>query len=162
MRQTKGMIDISNKDITVRTARAQGVVELGQEIFEFLLADKCPKGDVLTTAKIAAVNAAKQTPFLIPMCHPIPIESVQVEIEPDESNAQIIVTVAVRSTGKTGVEMEAMTAVSGACLTIYDMLKGFPFDQKSPTEVRGQAITVSSIKLLEKMGGKSGAFKRSN
>lgn len=162
MRQTKGMIDISHKNITTRTAVARGVVELGEEIFKFLIAGKCPKGDVLATARIAAINATKQTPFLIPMCHPIPIESVEVDIVADESKWEVMVNVSAKSSAKTGVEMEAMTAVSIACLTIYDMLKGFPFGCTEAKNIRGQQIVIKDIKLLKKTGGKSGEFKRPN
>lgn len=145
----KGMIDVSEKDVTVRTAVASGCVVLGEDVFEVLQQGQCPKGDVLETAKIAAINAVKATPAMIPMCHPILIEAVQVDFAMDEQSKSVSVKVKVRSSGKTGVEMEALCGVSAGCLTIYDMLK-----------YKGRDIVISDIKLLEKSGGKSGEYKR--
>jgi len=145
------MVDIGSKGITQRTARASGCVLLGEEPFEVLQQGRCPKGDVLETAKIAAINAVKATPRLIPMCHPILIEAVAVDFEMDEDNKSVCVNVVVRSSGKTGVEMEALTGAGAACLTIYDMLK-----------YKGKDMVISQIKLLEKTGGKSGDYKRQN
>jgi len=145
------MIDISAKDITVRKAVASGSVVLGQGLFEVLQEKQCPKGDVLETAKIAAINAVKETSSLIPMCHPIGIEQVLVNFVMDETNKSVSVTVQVKSSGKTGVEMEALTGASIACLTIYDMLK-----------YKGKDMVISEIKLMEKSGGKSGDYKRQN
>ena len=149
MQDSKGMVDISGKDITVRTATASGCVVLGQESFEVLRDGQCPKGDVLETAKIAAINAAKATPSIIPMCHPILIEAVQVDFVMDETNKSVSVNVKVKSSGKTGVEMEALCGASAACLTIYDMLK-----------YKAKSMVISEIKLMEKTGGKSGDYKR--
>ena len=149
MQASKGMIDISGKEITRRTARANGCVILGEELFEVLRQGQCPKGDVLQTAKIAAINAVKTTPWLIPMCHPILIEAVAVDFEMEEDNKSVCVNVTVKSSGKTGVEMEALTGAGAACLTIYDMLK-----------YKGKDMVISQIKLLEKSGGKSGDYKR--
>ena len=151
MQDPKGMIDISGKGITQRTATASGRVLLGEEPFEVLQQGQCPKGDVLETAKIAAINAVKAAPSIIPMCHPILIEAVAVSFEMDEDNKSVCVDVKVRSSGKTGVEMEALTGASAACLTIYDMLK-----------YRGKDMVIGQIKLLEKTGGKSGDYKRQN
>ena len=151
MQDSKGMIDIGDKAVTKRRAIASGSVILGDELFEILKKGDCPKGDVLETAKIAAINAAKATSWLIPMCHPIYIEAVAVDFGLDEENKSVCVTAAVRSTGKTGVEMEAMTAASAGCLTIYDMLK-----------YKGKEMVISSVKLLEKSGGKSGDYKRND
>ena len=123
MQDSKGMVDISGKDVTVRTATATGCVVLGEEVFEVLREGQCPKGDVLETAKIAAINAAKATPSIIPMCHPILIEAVTVDFVMDEANKSVFVNVKVKSSGKTGVEMDALCGASAACLTIYDMLK---------------------------------------
>jgi len=150
-RKVKQMIDISGKDITIRTAAASGSVVLGPELFEVLQEKQCPKGDVIETAKIAAINAVKATPALIPMCHPIGIEAVKVNFAMDETNKSVSVTVKVKSSGKTGVEMEALTGASVACLTIYDMLK-----------YKGKDMVISEIKLMEKSGGKSGDYKRQN
>ncbi len=148
-KKVKGMIDISQKGITIRTATAAGRVFLGEEVFEVLRDGQCPKGDVLETAKIAAINAAKATPSIIPMCHPILIEAVQVNFVMDETNKSVSVNVKVKSSGKTGVEMEALCGASAACLTIYDMLK-----------YKGKDMVISEIKLMEKTGGKSGDYKR--
>jgi cyclic pyranopterin phosphate synthase len=149
MQDSKGMVDISGKDVTVRTATATGCVVLGEEVFEVLRDGLCPKGDVLETAKIAAINAAKATPSIIPMCHPISIEAVKVDFVTDEDTKSVCVNVKVKSSGKTGVEMEALCGASTACLTIYDMLK-----------YKGKDMVISQIKLLEKTGGKSGDYKR--
>ena len=151
MQDSKGMIDISGKGIAQRTATASGCVLLGEETFEVLQRGQCPKGDVLETAKIAAINAVKATPSIIPMCHPILIEAVAVDFEMDEANKSVCVNVKVRSSGKTGVEMEALTGASAACLTIYDMLK-----------YKGKDMVISRIELREKTGGKSGDYKRQN
>ena len=151
MRNSKGMIDISEKDITARTATASGCVVLGQELFEVLQQGQCPKGDVLETAKIAAIGAVKLTPSIIPMCHPIGIEAVKVDFNLDEGEKSVCVNVTVKSTGKTGVEMEALTGASAACLTVYDMLK-----------YKGKDMVIRQIQLLEKTGGKSGDYKREN
>lgn len=149
MQNIKGMVDISGKNVTVRTAVASGYVVLGAEPFEVLEAGQCPKGNVLETAKIAAINAVKATPSIIPMCHPIGIEAVEVHFVPDEGSKSVSVNVKVKSSGKTGVEMEALTGATAACLTIYDMLK-----------YKGKDMVISEIKLLEKTGGKSGDYKR--
>ncbi len=151
MQNSKGMIDISGKGITVRTATANGCVVLGEELFEVLRQGQCPKGDVLETAKIAAINAAKATPSTIPMCHPIGIEAIGVDFTLSEGDKSVRVNVTVKSTGKTGVEMEALTGASAACLTIYDMLK-----------YKNRDMVISEIKLMEKSGGKSGDYKREN
>lgn len=150
-KKVKGMIDISQKGITIRTATAAGRVVLGDELFEVLNRRLCPKGDVLETAKIAAINAVKATPSIIPMCHPIPIEAVKVDFVMEETSKSVSVNVKVKSSGKTGVEMEALTGASAACLTIYDMLK-----------YKGKGMVISEIKLMEKTGGKSGDYKRQN
>jgi cyclic pyranopterin monophosphate synthase len=146
---SKGMVDVSVKQVTVRTARAAGSILLGPEAFRALQRGECPKGDVLATAKVAAVQAVKATPGLIPMCHPILIEAVEVDFALDEPGQSVGVTVAVKSSGKTGVEMEALSGVAGACLTIYDMLKYI-----------GKGMTIDRIRLLEKTGGRSGDYRR--
>ncbi len=145
------MIDVTSKDITVRTAKAAGSVLLGPEAFKALRRGECPKGDVLATAKVAALQAVKATPALIPMCHPILIEGIEVDFSLDEQARSVGVTVAVKSTGKTGVEMEALSGVAGACLTIYDMLK-----------YTGKGMTIDRIRLLAKTGGRSGDYQRAD
>jgi cyclic pyranopterin phosphate synthase len=149
MVDSKGMIDVSSKDITVRTAKACGSVVLGQEAFNVVKQGSCVKGDVLETAKVAAMQAVKSTPTIVPMCHPLLIEAIDVEFKLNELDKSVIASVTVRSSGKTGVEMEALCGATAACLTIYDMLK-----------YTGKAITISQVKLLEKTGGKSGDYKR--
>jgi len=145
------MMDITAKPVTVRTAKAAGSVSLGPEAFGALTRGECPKGDVLATAKVAAIQAVKSTPAMIPMCHPILVEGVEVDFKLDEAGKSVSVTVAVKSTGKTGVEMEALCGVTGACLTIYDMLK-----------YTGKGMTIERIRLLEKSGGRSGDYRRAD
>jgi cyclic pyranopterin phosphate synthase len=151
MDNTPGMIDVGNKDVTVRIAVAQGTIDLGTDAFTAVKDGTCIKGDVLATAKIAAIQAVKSTPAIIPLCHTIMIEAVGVAFDMNEKNRSVTVTVTVKSSGKTGVEMEALTGVAAGCLTIYDMLK-----------YTGQGMTIREIKLLEKTGGKSGSYKRPN
>jgi cyclic pyranopterin phosphate synthase len=151
MKDSGGMIDVSGKDVTVRTAKACGTVVLGPEAFAALKQEACPKGDVLATARVAAIQAVKATPATIPMCHPICVEAVAVDFGPDEAARSVEVTVTVRSSGKTGVEMEALCGVSAACLTIYDMLK-----------YTGKDMTIEQIRLLEKTGGRSGHYTRTD
>jgi len=147
--QPKGMVDVSGKRVTVRTAKAAGSILLGEAAFDALRRGECPKGDVLATAKVAAIQAVKSTPSAIPMCHPILIEGIDVDFALDDANASVAVIVSVKSSGKTGVEMEALHGVAAACLTIYDMLK-----------YTGKGMTISRIQLLEKTGGRSGDYKR--
>ena len=149
MANNGGMIDVSNKGITVRTAKASGCIVLGAEAFQTVKQGTCIKGDVLATARIAAIQAVKSTPSIIPLCHSLLIEAVDVDFVLKEKDKSVSVTVTVKSTGKTGVEMEALVGASVACLTIYDMLK-----------YTGKAMTITRIKLLEKAGGKSGDYKR--
>jgi cyclic pyranopterin phosphate synthase len=143
-----GMVDVSAKNVTLRTAKASGSIFLG-EAFQTLRQGACVKGDVLATAKVAAINAVKSTPAIVPMCHAILIEAVEVDFELSEAGTSVTATVTVKSSGKTGVEMEALTGASAACLTIYDMLK-----------YRSRDMVIGPIKLLEKSGGKSGSHKR--
>lgn len=149
MGQSRGMVDVGSKDITVRKAKASGAIRLGHEAFHVVKTGTCSKGDVLATAKIAAVQAAKQTPALIPMCHPVLIEAVSVDFNTDETEESITVAVTVTSSGKTGVEMEALTAAGVACLTVYDMLK-----------YTGKGMVIGPVMLLSKSGGKSGDYQR--
>ena len=149
MKKSGPMIDVSNKPVTLRTAKASGTITVGSEAFEIVKSSNSVKGDVLATAKIAAVQAVKLTPAIIPLCHSLLIEAVDVDFLLSEESKSVSVTVTVKSLGKTGVEMEALTGAGVACLTIYDMLK-----------YTGKAMTISQIKLLEKTGGKSGDYKR--
>ncbi|PBB80989.1 cyclic pyranopterin monophosphate synthase MoaC [Mesorhizobium sp. WSM3879] len=142
------MVDVGGKAETTRTAIAEGYVTMQPETLEMILAGDAKKGDVLGTARIAGIMAAKKTHELIPLCHPLLLTKVSVEIEPDHALPGLRVSALARVTGKTGVEMEALTAASVACLTIYDMAKAAD---------RGMAI--SGIRLVEKTGGKSGDYK---
>ncbi|MDG4897824.1 cyclic pyranopterin monophosphate synthase MoaC [Mesorhizobium sp. WSM4976] len=142
------MVDVGDKVETIRTAIAEGFVSMRPETLQMILAGDAKKGDVLGTARIAGIMAAKKTHELIPLCHPLLLTKVAVEIEPDHTLPGLKVTALARVTGKTGVEMEALTAASVACLTIYDMAKAAD---------RGMAI--SGIRLVEKTGGKSGDYK---
>jgi len=145
------MVDVAGKEITVRTAKAAGSIRLGPRAYDALKQGACPKGDVLATAKVAALQAVKATPAIIPMCHPILIEGIEVDFSVREADESVDVTVAVKSTGKTGVEMEALHGAAAACLTIYDMLK-----------YTGKGMTIERIELLEKTGGRSGNYQRSH
>ena len=143
------MVDVGAKDVTVRHARAEGSVTMTAQSLETILAGNAKKGDVLGTARIAGIMAAKKTHELIPLCHPLLIDKVTLDIEPDSALPGLRVAAEVRVSGKTGVEMEALTAVSVACLTIYDMAKAID-----------RTMTVGNIRLIEKSGGRSGDFKR--
>ena len=142
------MVDVGEKAETQRTAIAEGAVIMQPETLNLIREGNARKGDVLGTARIAGIMAAKRTHELIPLCHPLLLTKVTVDIEPDESLPGLRVTALARVTGKTGVEMEALTAASVACLTIYDMAKAVD-----------RAMTISGIRLVEKTGGKSGSYK---
>jgi cyclic pyranopterin phosphate synthase len=144
-----GMVDVSVKNITLRTAQASSSIVLGDKAFQTLREGTCVKGDVLATAKVAAITAVKSTPAIIPMCHPILIEAVNVEFKLNEKERSVTTFVTVKSSGKTGVEMEALVGAAAASLTIYDMLK-----------YTGRNMIITETKLLEKTGGKSGSYKR--
>ena len=141
------MVDVSAKDVTSRSATAKARVEMLAETLALILDGKARKGDVIATARIAGIMAAKKTHELIPLCHPLMISKVAVEFAPDEASSSIEVTATVKVEGKTGVEMEALTACSIACLTLYDMCKAVD---------RGMKIT--DLRLVKKAGGKSGTF----
>ena len=143
------MVDVGAKDETVRTAVAEGAVVMRPETLATILAGDAKKGDVVGTARIAGIMAAKRTHELIPLCHPLLLTKVSVDIVPDEALPGLRVTATARVTGRTGVEMEALTAVGIACLTIYDMAKAID-----------RGMTVTGIGLVEKSGGKSGDFRR--
>ncbi len=143
------MVDVTDKQPTVRVAVAGGTVMMKPETLKMIGDQKVKKGNVLETARIAGIMAAKKTSEIIPMCHPLNLTHVQVDFEPDETNHCIDIEASVRTIDQTGVEMEALTAVSAAALTIYDMCKSYD-----------REMTISCIRLLEKSGGKSGTFKR--
>ncbi len=142
------MVDVGAKDETVRTAIAEGQVRMLPETLDLILAGNAKKGDVMGIARIAGIMAAKKTHDLIPLCHPLLLTKVSVDIEPDDALPGLRVTALARVTGKTGVEMEALTAASVACLTIYDMAKAVD-----------RGMVISGIRLTEKSGGKSGDYK---
>jgi cyclic pyranopterin phosphate synthase len=139
------MVDVSGKAETERIAIAKGLVKVQAATFKRIKEGGVEKGDVLAVAQLAGISAAKQTSHLIPLCHPIPIDEVKIDFTLDEKNSAVEITAAVKSTGKTGVEMEALTAVSIAALTIYDMVKSID---------RGARL--ENIRLVKKSGGKSG------
>ncbi|WP_347139844.1 cyclic pyranopterin monophosphate synthase MoaC [Paracoccus sp. SSK6] len=141
------MVDVSDKAVTTREAVAQGCVTMTAETLA-LAQGGAKKGDVLGVARLAGIMAAKRTSDLIPLCHPLPISKVSLELTPDSALPGIRVTATVRTTGQTGVEMEALTAVSVACLTIYDMLKAAE-----------KSMTIQDIRLIRKSGGKSGYYE---
>jgi len=143
------MVDVTEKKPTVRVAVAEGTVSMKPETFRMIRDQKVKKGNVLETARIAGIMAAKKTSELIPMCHPLSLTHVQIDFKPEETNSRIRIEASVRTIDQTGVEMEALTAVSVAALTVYDMCKSYD-----------REMTVSSIQLLEKSGGKSGSYKR--
>ncbi len=143
------MVDVTSKDVTQRVAVARGVVSMRAETLAAIAEGQIPKGDVLTVARIAGIMAAKKTSELIPMCHPLNISGVEVQLTPRQSPPSVEIEATVRINGKTGVEMEALTAVSVAGLTIYDMCKAVD-----------REMTVGEIRLMHKSGGKSGTFVR--
>ncbi len=142
------MVDVSDKAETVRIATAEGYVKMALETLALIRQGNAKKGDVIGTARLAGIMAAKRTADLIPLCHPLMLTKVAVEIEEDAALPGLRVMATAKLTGKTGVEMEALTAVSVACLTIYDMAKA-----------ADKAMEIGGIRLLEKSGGKSGDFR---
>ena len=143
------MVDVTEKAPTVRTAVASAEVRMRPDTFDMIRSHKVKKGNVLETARIAGVMAAKRTAELIPMCHPLKLTHVQVDFEPEPREHRIAVRASVRAVDQTGVEMEALTAAAVAALTIYDMCKA-----------HDREMTIASIELVEKSGGKSGTFRR--
>ena len=142
------MVDVSEKPATERVAVAEGRVMMSKETLKLILSGNAKKGDVLGTARVAGIMAAKRTHELIPLCHPLALSKVTVDIEPDPKLPGCIVRASVKVTGPTGVEMEALTAVSVACLTIYDMIKAVE-----------RGVRIEGIHLAEKLGGKSGHYR---
>ncbi|MCB2097936.1 MAG: cyclic pyranopterin monophosphate synthase MoaC [Parvularculaceae bacterium] len=143
------MVDVSAKSDSVRIAIASGRVSFSPDAYEKIRREGVKKGDILRIAEIAGVMGAKKTPDLIPLCHPLTLESVNVAAAFDDETQSIMVTARVKMTGKTGVEMEALTAASVACLTIYDMAKSVD-----------KGMTIGPVELVEKTGGRSGDFRR--
>lgn len=143
------MVDVTAKQETSREAVAEGRVFMQPETLSLILDRKVVKGDVFSVARIAGIMAAKKTPDLIPLCHPLTLSSVNISFEPDRERSCVLITAAVKITGKTGVEMEALTAVAAAGLTVYDMCKS-----------TDRTMTVSDLRLMKKSGGKSGTFER--
>ncbi|HWJ02029.1 MAG TPA: cyclic pyranopterin monophosphate synthase MoaC [Verrucomicrobiae bacterium] len=143
------MVDVTAKDETVRVATARGAVHMRPETLAAVTAGRIAKGDVLAVAQVAGVMAAKKTSGLIPMCHPLFITGADLSFNIDERDSKVEIQAVVKTTGKTGVEMEALTAVSAAALTIYDMCKAIDKD-----------MVIDNIRLIEKTGGKSGRYVR--
>ena len=142
------MVDVSEKPATERTAVAEGRVIMSAATLDLIMSGNAKKGDVLGTARIAGIMAAKRTAELIPLCHPLALSKVTVDITPDPVLPGCLVRASVKVTGPTGVEMEALTAVSVACLTIYDMIKAVE-----------RGVRIEAIHLVEKLGGKSGHYR---
>ncbi|HEY1433794.1 MAG TPA: cyclic pyranopterin monophosphate synthase MoaC [Thermoanaerobaculia bacterium] len=143
------MVDVGEKGATRREAVARGALAMGAAAFEALSGGRLAKGDALAVARVAGIQAAKRTSEIIPLCHPLSLESVEVDIELVRARREAVVTATARITGKTGVEMEALTAVSAACLALYDMVKALD-----------RAAVIREIVLLEKSGGRSGPYRR--
>ncbi len=142
------MVDVSEKDATARVAIAEGRVQMSKATLDLVLKGNAKKGDVLGVARLAGIMAAKRTHELIPLCHPLALSKVVVDIEPDRKLPGLSVRATVKVKGPTGVEMEALTAVSVACLTIYDMVKAVE-----------RGMRIEGIRLVEKLGGKSGHYR---
>lgn len=143
------MVDVSDKGETAREAVAGARVVMAPETLRMILDQRLAKGDVLGVARLAGIMAAKRTADLIPLCHPLSLSAVEIDLIPDQRTSSIAITATVRITDRTGVEMEALTAVSVAALTVYDMCKSVD-----------RAMTVTDIRLIRKAGGKSGVFER--
>ncbi len=143
------MVDVGEKPVTTRRAVASGRLRLGAQAIKALQDNTLKKGDALAAARLAGIQAAKKTSEWIPLCHPLPLTHVRVDLETDPKAGEIRITAEVRTNGPTGVEMEALTAVAGAALTLYDMLKAVD-----------KSIVIENILLLEKEGGRSGTYRR--
>ncbi|MDF9409166.1 MAG: Cyclic pyranopterin monophosphate synthase accessory protein [Pelotomaculum sp. PtaB.Bin013] len=143
------MVEVGGKEITRRLAVARGEIVMRPETLDMIISGKVTKGEVFGVARVAGIMAAKQTSSLIPLCHPLNLTGIDVQFRPDQDNNKIEIEASVRITGQTGVEMEALTAVSVAALTIYDMCKAVD-----------RAMTIGAIRLIHKSGGKSGVFER--
>ncbi len=143
------MVDVGEKGATRRVAVARGVVAMAPAAFEALASGRLAKGDALAVARVAGIQAAKRTSEIIPLCHPLALESVEVDVVLERGKRQAVVTATTRITGKTGVEMEALTAVAAACLALYDMVKALD-----------RSAAIREIVLTEKSGGRSGTYRR--
>jgi cyclic pyranopterin phosphate synthase len=142
------MVDVGEKPVTQRTAVAEGVVRMSREAFDLVRENAVAKGDVLGVARLAGIQAAKRTAELVPLCHPLPLEQVQVDAVLEPELPGVRVTATVRATARTGVEMEALTAVTVACLTVYDMVKA-----------ADRGMLIEAIRLIRKTGGRSGDYR---
>ena len=142
------MVDVSDKEVTSRTATAKGAVKMAPDTLAMIIEGRAKKGDVLAVARLAGIMSAKKTPDIIPLCHPLALSKVSVELTPNEAEARVDIEATVKVTGKTGVEMEALTAVSAAALTVYDMVKAVD-----------KAMILTDIRLVHKDGGRSGEFR---
>jgi cyclic pyranopterin phosphate synthase len=143
------MVDVTDKALSARRAVAEATVKMDQDTLTLVIDGQGSKGDVLSVAELAGIMAAKRTAELIPLCHPLPLTDLSVEITPDRKAGTLVITASAATTAQTGVEMEAMTAASVAALTVYDMVKSVD-----------RFVTVTNVRLLEKSGGKSGHWKR--
>ena len=144
------MVDVGDKPITARRAVARAVVRMAPATAATVATGDAPKGDVLGTARIAGIQAAKRTGELIPLCHPLPLDQVDVRAEVDPAAGEVVLTAEARVSARTGVEMEALTAAAVAALTVYDMVKGLE-----------RGVEIAAVHLLEKSGGRSGEWRRS-
>lgn len=142
------MVDVSEKDVTARVAVAEGHVTMARETFDIMSEGRAKKGDVLSVARLAGIMGAKKTAELIPLCHPLPVTKVSVDLTPDPALPGVRIEATVKTTGQTGVEMEALTAVSTAALTVYDMLKAID-----------RAMEIGGTRVALKDGGKSGRYE---
>ena len=142
------MVDVGDKAETARSATARGLVQLSPEAYRAVAEGKIGKGDVLGVARLAGIMGAKRTPDLIPLCHPLPLSAVALDFELLDAERAVAITATCKTTGRTGVEMEAMTAVAIAALTVYDMVKAVD-----------KGVAIRDIRLVEKSGGKSGTYK---
>lgn len=142
------MVDVSAKDVTERVAVAEGRVVMSARTLDLVLKGDAKKGDVLGAARIAGIMAAKRTHELIPLCHPLALTKIEVDVAPERKPSGLVVRATVKTKGQTGVEMEALTAVSVACLTVYDMVKAVE-----------RGMRIEGVRLIEKKGGKSGHYR---
>ncbi|WP_321368760.1 cyclic pyranopterin monophosphate synthase MoaC [uncultured Desulfuromusa sp.] len=145
------MVDVSEKPLTVRVAVAKSEVRMQPETLQQILAQRIKKGDVFSVARLAGIMAAKQTSALIPLCHPLPLSAVEIDFDSEPEHGKVTIMATTKVTGQTGIEMEALTAVSVAALTVYDMCKAID-----------KEMVIEGICLLKKTGGKSGTFTRSS
>lgn len=143
------MVDVSGKPVTTRSATAEGTIRMSMEAFELIQSNAVQKGDVLTVAEVAATMAAKRTGELIPLCHPLGLDGIEVSARLDATLPGVRIVATVRVTGRTGVEMEALTAAAVGCLTVYDMVKAVD-----------RSMTIEQVRLLEKTGGRRGDWHR--